>query len=52
MENFLATRLIQGKLKWETLEKSTYSKYCDKTLEVLHSRGYEIDDDKNCIYKG
>lgn len=50
MEGFLATRLIEGKLKWATLEKSkAYSKYCDGVLEVLHSRGYEINQKGDCV---
>lgn len=50
MANFLATRLIQGKLKWSTLEGSTtYAKYCDAVLAVLGTRGYMIDSNGDCV---
>lgn len=50
MANFLATRLIQGKLAWSTLENSvTYAKYCDSVLAVLETRGYVIDSNGNCV---
>ena len=50
MANFLATRLIQGKLAWSTLENSaTYAKYCDSVLTVLETRGYVIDSNDNCV---
>lgn len=50
MANFLATRLIQGKLKWSTLEGSTtYAKYCDAVLAVLETRGYMIDSNGDCV---
>lgn len=51
MANFLATRLIQGKLKWGTLEDSTtYAKYCDAVLAVLETRGYIIDSNGDCVH--
>ena len=50
MASFLATRLIRGRLAWNTLENSaTYVKYCDSVLTVLEARGYVIDSKGNCV---
>jgi hypothetical protein len=50
MVNFLATRIIQGKLTWRDLKDSaSYAKYCDAVLDALEIRGYKIDNDDNCI---
>ena len=50
MANFLATQIINGKLTWTRLTKSTtYNRYADQVVDVLESRGYMIDESGNCV---
>ena len=50
MANFLATQIINGKLTWTRLTKSTtYNRYADQVVDVLESRGYMIDENGNCV---
>ena len=50
MANFLATQLMNGKLTWARLIKSTtYNRYADQVVDVLESRGYMIDENGNCV---
>lgn len=51
MAKFLALQVIMGKLRYASITKTKkYAKYADLALEIIREKGYEIDEEGNCVF--